>query len=140
MGAEALPIRGHHLLCMLGFRGFGYSDDFVHNMKQIVARVMKGPEGIIELTTECDAICRACPHQEDGYCVKPEKGNRRPEDADRALLRRIGYAPNTRTTVREAYRRIASNISTGDLGRTLCRKCQWLELGFCVAGLANLKK
>ena len=29
-----LKIRHHHLLCILGFKGLGYSDEFVENMKK----------------------------------------------------------------------------------------------------------
>lgn len=140
MDEQVLPIRGHHLLCMLGFRGLGYSDGFVRNMKQIVKRVMGDPETALLLTTGCDAICRACPYQEDGHCAKPKKGRRRPGDADQALLSRIGCAPNTRTTAGEVYQRIGLHVDTADLGGRFCTECEWLERGFCVAGLAALKR
>ena len=139
MGQEPIPIRGHHLLCMLGFKGLGYSSAFVRNMRLIVDRVRGNPATALVLTTECDGICRACPYQQDGNCAKPRTGKRRPADADRALLSHLGWAPNTHTTAGEAYQRIATCVDTGDLGRLFCRSCSWLEEGFCVAGLAELK-
>ena len=30
-----LVLRGHHLLCLKGFQGYGYDDDFVENMKLV---------------------------------------------------------------------------------------------------------
>ena len=139
MSDEFLPIRGHHLLCMLGFKGMGYSDDFIRNMQLVVDRVTRHPETVLALTTECDAICRACPFQKNGRCAKPKEGKRRPGDADRALLTHIGLTPNTRIAAGEAYRLVAASLDVADLGTLFCAGCGWRRHGFCATGLGELK-
>ena len=140
MDENPLPIRAHHLLCMLGFRGLGYSKEFVRNMTRIVRCIRDIPEAAIKLIETCDVICRACPHREDGVCGKSPVQDERPGDLDRAVLAVLGYEVNARTTSGEAYRRIASRIDPADIGRLFCTRCEWRERGYCVSGLAELKQ
>ena len=135
---EPIRIRGHHLLCMLGFRGLGYSDEFVSNMRRIVDRVMGDPDTVLELIAGCDAICEACPHQVGGYCVKSSDSKGKIGTSDAAILAHIGLAPGTRVTAREAYKAVASTISPEDIGALFCVRCGWRELGYCAEGLAKL--
>ena len=36
MDKKILSIRAHHFLCMQGFQGYGYSEDFIRNMAGII--------------------------------------------------------------------------------------------------------
>ena len=61
----AVPLRAHHLLCMLSYSGEGYSPAFVHGFNGIVQRLGAGEP--MELVTGPDAICAplcndACAH------------------------------------------------------------------------------
>ena len=61
----AVPMRAHHLLCMLSYSGEGYSPAFVHGFNGIVQRLGAGEP--MELVTGPDAICAplcndACAH------------------------------------------------------------------------------
>ena len=59
-------LRGHHFLCVLTYRGHGYTPAFVDNMTAIVADIAagrpvvlsEGPDAICAgLTTECRKTC-----------------------------------------------------------------------------------
>ena len=50
-----VPVRGHHFLCILTYRGLGYTPAFVSNMSQVVQRIAAGDP--IVLTAGPDAIC-----------------------------------------------------------------------------------
>ncbi|MDF2503348.1 MAG: hypothetical protein K0R06_839, partial [Clostridium sp.] len=54
MNKKVLNIRAHHFLCMQGFQGYGYSDDFVAHMSKIVNYIRKNLDCKINLINSCD--------------------------------------------------------------------------------------
>lgn len=50
-----IKLRGHHLLCILGYQGAGYSESFVENFDQIIARLNNGVK--IQIVEGTDDIC-----------------------------------------------------------------------------------
>jgi len=42
-----MKIRAHHLLCLLGFVGMGYSSKFVEKIKEIKKKVENEPDELI---------------------------------------------------------------------------------------------
>ena len=135
---ELILVRGHHLLCILGFRGHGYSQEFVSKMTLVADRVMSEPETILELTNVCDAICAGCPHKAHGCCAKSDDSETSTERADMAVLERIECLPGTRISAGEALQLIGKRIGSDELGTVFCRRCGWRELGYCAEGLASL--
>ena len=135
---EPILVRGHHLLCILGFRGHGYSHQFVRNMSLVADRVMSEPETILELTNACDAICAACPHKAHGCCAKSDDSETRAQRADVAILERIECPPGTSISAGEALQLIGERISSDEIGTVFCRRCGWRELGYCAQGLESL--
>ncbi|MBI2852121.1 MAG: DUF1284 domain-containing protein [Chloroflexi bacterium] len=140
MGSLAHPvrIRGHHLLCMLGFRGLGYSVDFAAAMDEVVKEFRANPALAVIVVTECDVICGSCPHNKGSRCLKKEDSYERVKSKDADVLDTLGFKPETQTTVGDAWKRVKERISVEDL-KEMCRKCEWLGLGYCVDGLAKLK-
>ena len=68
-----MELRAHHLLCIQGYHGVGYSPEFVENMNRVVDRLEENPKQQVEIVTRCDALCRACPGKgEDGICTSQE--------------------------------------------------------------------
>ncbi len=132
-------LRAHHLLCILGFRGHGYSDAFTDNMSRIVERLHALPQTAIEIAEQPDDICAPCPFLKDDGCR--QKGERSEEDVrlrDRAVMDRLGLATGDRLSWNEIAERIKSKIRPEDLD-TICGDCQWLPLGYCAEGLRALK-
>ncbi len=133
-----LRIRGHHLLCALGFRGRGYSEAFVANMDRIVRRMRERPRGTLVVLDSADSICAACPHlRADGAC-RNKKASARIRVKDRAILRRMGLKPGTTISAASAYERVRQAITPALLTGKLCAKCRWKSLGFCAEELGRL--
>ncbi|MCX7705965.1 MAG: DUF1284 domain-containing protein [bacterium] len=65
-----LKIRPHHLFCLLGFKGSGYSRAFVENMSRISTTIKKGLDLDIELVKGPDDICKVCPYLSGETCAK----------------------------------------------------------------------
>ena len=136
----SLDLRAHHLLCVHGFRGLGYSDEFVAHMRRvkeelaqdsIAVRVHVGP----------DVICRACPHLATRSQCTQAGGTER----DRAVMAALGVEPGAvgaPTAVRAWgwwVRRVTERISLALLAE-ICEDCSWFPSGYCAAGIARLQQ
>ena len=62
-----LVLRGHHLLCLKGFQGYGYDENFTRNMTEV--NIKRKRENVtVSLVASPDDICCACPNLKDGIC------------------------------------------------------------------------
>jgi hypothetical protein len=129
---NTIRLRGHHLLCLLGFRGLGYGDGFVENMARVHARLFS-EDCEIEIVTGGDEICSACPKPASGECDSDRIG-----DKDSAILSLLSLQPGDRLPRAQVYTRVAATVSPDDL-TSLCSKCRWLSLGYCAEGIGGLK-
>lgn len=131
-----LRFRPHHFLCSLGFQGKGYSDRFTANMSRIVMDTLRGPHGdatMIEVTQSTDDICAPCPKRRGAQCT--DQGEIAGLDARHATA--LGLAAGERLSWGAAKARIIANVPPGRL-QSLCRGCQWLDLGLCETALSEL--
>jgi hypothetical protein len=75
--SDAIHLRGHHLLCILNWKGHGYTPEFTRNYDALVERIMN--EGApIRIIQGPDDICKVLDPEtyEDYHC----------ECADQALM------------------------------------------------------
>ena len=133
-----IRLRGHTLLCLQGFRGKGYSPEFVENMSAI-HRILTGhPETLVEVLDSPDVVCGACPHRHPIGCTL--NGNRSEEelkDQDHVVLRRLGLQVGSRVRWQGVLDRIRASLRSDDLS-TICGNCRWLPLGLCREGIERL--
>ncbi len=134
--APPLKIRAHHLLCMLGFRGLGYSEEFAENMGKVVAEFNSEATLPVIIVAECDVICEPCPHNRENRCVKQPDSERRVAAKDLAVLRKLGLESGTRLVAARVRQKVKESFSSRDLVE-ICPDCQWRELGYCAAGLES---
>ena len=135
--AHPVTIRGHHLLCLLGFHGRGYSPAFVAAMRRVNEDFRNKPDDPIVLVTRCDIICGSCPHVSGGECRKSPDAASRIHDKDAAILKKLGFRADSQTTPAKAWEKVKERFTPGDI-TAMCGRCQWLELGYCVEGLTKL--
>ena len=123
-------LRGHHFLCILTYRGYGYTPAFVANMTNIVADIGRGRP--VQLVEGPDAICggltaddrRACNHD----CAKAET-----LELDRLAVEEVGALLGTDFgasicidhSIVEGLRAAFAARSI----RSACRRCPWSD--FC---------
>ena len=134
---DPVALRAHHLLCLLGFRGLGYSPEFTGNMTRIAARLRAHPATRIRLRARPDDICAACPHLAGGCRQDGPESERRSRRRDRAVLSGLRLRSGEETSWREALLGLAQAFSPDDIAR-VCAPCRWLERGYCAQGLAHL--
>lgn len=139
MGQVAYPleIRAHHLLCILGFRGLGYSQEFIAMMGKVVEELNSNSTFPITIIAECDIICSSCPHNKNNKCRKKVDSEEKVKARDLEVLQRLGLEAGSQIMLAKVWGRVKESFSATEI-RKICRNCQWLELGYCVEGLERL--
>lgn len=136
--AHPVEIRAHHLLCLLGFRGLGYSPEFVEKMGEVAGELRSNAATPITILAECDVICGACPHNKGNKCRKKRNSAARVREKDLAVLRHLGLEVGAQMSVAQAWAIVKEKVTAKDLAKELCRRCQWRGLGYCAEGLDKL--
>ncbi|MEW9083166.1 DUF1284 domain-containing protein [Caldanaerobacter subterraneus] len=132
-----MEIRGHHFLCMLGFRGLGYDEEFVKNMNEIIERLNNEQDMLIKVVDNVDNICALCPNNIDGECkIESYPGSVR--EKDRAVLKILGIKVGEVIRYRDIVNKIKENM-TEEKMMNICKDCEWFGLGYCLEGLKKLK-
>ncbi|MBD0305647.1 MAG: DUF1284 domain-containing protein [Nitrospiraceae bacterium] len=134
-----LRLRGHTLLCLQGFRGEGYSVEFVKNLAGIHRRLAEHPEQWIEVIQAPDAVCAACPHRAPAGCtLKHEHSEAEMQMQDRHVMSLLDLQAGTIIRWRDVLKRIRA-VLNGESLLSICGQCRWLPLGYCREGINRLK-
>lgn len=126
-------------LCLLGFRGKGYSPAFVETMAAVQGRLRAEGASEVELVDAPDRICASCPNLAGGCTLGGPDHEAHMRDHDREVLRRLGLAVGTRIAWKDLLGRIAGTIRGSDLP-AICTTCPWLELGVCATSVDALRE
>ncbi|MGS2778458.1 DUF1284 domain-containing protein [Robertmurraya sp. GLU-23] len=133
-------LRGHHLLCVHGFRGMGYSPAFVEKMTEIVAKVRNDHDDfMIKTVAAFDDACMACPHRGNTKCEASAGSNEHVLSMDEKVLSHLGLEKEKSYLKSHLVALTASKVNPDDLDH-LCRGCSWLPYGVCKEGIEELRK
>ncbi|MFC5650015.1 DUF1284 domain-containing protein [Paenibacillus solisilvae] len=123
-----IKLRGHHLLCLLGYRGMGYSEAFCVNMTGIYETLRAEPDTRIEIVIGPDDICQAYPPDKPNHC------NGDVYLQDQAVLLKLGLEPGNQGSWGEICERVTTNIVPSDISH-ICSTCPWESYGVCQEGV-----
>ena len=119
-------LRGHHFLCLLTYKGLGYTPAFVENMTAIAARINAGAKVLLHAGPDdiCAALSpadrAACNHD----CAKPETAAL-DEMAEKATVAVLGHGLDAAFTLdAEKVAQLRAAFLTGE-SRTACGLCRW---------------
>ncbi|CAM3930353.1 DUF1284 domain-containing protein [Cohnella lubricantis] len=129
----SIRLRGHHLLCLLGYRGKGYSDGFCANMTAIYETLRRGSDTEIRIIEGPDEICRSFPADQPSHCLNASVFHK-----DRAILDKLALAPGDTVQWQEICDRVAAQVAPEDIAH-LCRDCQWQPYGMCSEGVGHIR-
>lgn len=132
-------LRGHHLLCVHGFKGMGYSPEFVEKMSGIVEEIRDQTIDFpIQVVVGLDETCSYCPNKRDDYCNSP-KSNSFVINLDKKVVRHLALKAGGEYKKSELVSLVTEKVDPDDLDY-LCAGCSWLSYGVCKEGIENLKK
>ena len=128
-----ITLRGHHLLCLKGFQGYGYDESFVENLSSINSK-RKLPDTIVRLCDCADDICFACPNLIDGKCENNAQ-NERIKSMDRKVLEKLDKK-NEHVSI-ELFDKIDEIFKTPESVSEICFNCKWSEKCLFYQKLSN---
>lgn len=125
-GSKFLKIRAHHLCCIQGFQGYGYSPIFVANLRTVISDIKAFPSRPLELVSECDVICASCPGKRE--CTAQESTiSRRIRNMDLVVMEKLKIKEGTIMEADEAFSLINSQLANASDLDDVCGTCKWRQ-------------
>ncbi|MBE6489774.1 MAG: DUF1284 domain-containing protein [Methanobrevibacter sp.] len=116
-----LVLRGHHLLCLKGFQGYGYSEEFTENMTKVNEQ-RKSENTTITLTNSPDDICKACPNLKNNLC-EDLKQNATIVGMDNEVLKKLDDSKEYNAV--ELFEKTDSIFNSKESVCKICFECMW---------------
>ena len=124
-----LILRAHHLFCIQGYTGKGYSRNFVKSMDKVVNSLT--PTALVKITEGADDICRECPHLlKDHLCNRENKVSL----LDTSALETLKIKANSIYEYKKLLEALKNNATLKHFRET-CATCSWFSYGYCERGI-----
>ncbi len=131
-----MKLRAHHILCIQGYVGNGYDENFTHNMDTIVKHLKSNPKAKITIIDSIDCICYKCPNNiNNTHCQMQDKV----KTLDSNVINSLNIEKNKTYTYNELLEILINNLSI-DKFNHICNTCQWFKYDYCKNALSKLLK
>jgi len=127
---KQIELRAHHLLCLQGYEGKGYSPEFVTEMSKLATMFAQAPDTTFTLINGADDICRNCPHLVDEKCIHPNP----PEPQDAKVIKYFDLVIGEQYSYKAATDIIKQKINA-DIFMDICGTCDWNSATQCRSAL-----
>lgn len=124
VGSKCLKLRAHHLCCIQGFQGYGYSPIFVTNLGAVILYIMSFPSRPLKLVSECDIICASCPRKKECTAQKSIRA-RSIWNMDLTVMEKLGIKEGTIIEASEAFSLLNSQLIEACEIEDICGTCKW---------------
>lgn len=123
MTNKILKIRAHHLLCMQGFQGYGYSSDFVKNLANIVNIIRGNLDTEVLIVDSCDDICAACSKNNNDICDNFCEI----DFMDKNVLNKLEIESGSLMKAKNAFDIVNLKLNSLDSVKDICGECSWAQ-------------
>ncbi|PID01600.1 hypothetical protein CSV67_13760 [Sporosarcina sp. P2] len=127
-----IKLRGHHIFCLLGYRGMGYSEEYTANMTKIHDVLRERPDTLIQIIKGPDSLCAKFPKGQPYHCEDDGIYER-----DSVILHSLGLKVSDVLPWREVERRIRLHVVPDDIV-VICETCSWRSYGYCQEGVEDM--
>lgn len=127
-----VQLRGHHLFCLLGYRGMGYSKEYVENMTKLHQTLRNNPETLVELVEGPDHLCEKYPNSGEYHCKDQNIYVR-----DAVILEKMGLRIGETIKWQEIENRVKDFVIPSII-QTVCETCNWRSYGVCEEGIQHI--
>lgn len=125
-------LRGHHLFCLLGYRGMGYSQEYVENMTRLHQALRDNPRTWIQLVKGPDKLCEKYPNSGEYHCEHKDIYER-----DAVILEKLGLKIGQILYWKDIESNIQKYALPSDI-QTVCETCSWRSYGVCEEGIQDI--
>ncbi|AKB56197.1 MULTISPECIES: DUF1284 domain-containing protein [Methanosarcina] len=125
-GSKCLKIRAHHLCCIQGFQGYGYSPIFVTNLKAVISEIKAFPSRLLKLVSECDVICASCPSKRE-CTAKDSIISGRIRSMDLVVMEKLKIKEGTIMEAYKAFSLVNSQLANASDITEVCGTCKWRQ-------------
>lgn len=125
-------LRGHHLFCLLGYQGMGYSQEYIENMTLLHQTLRANPKMRIQLVNGPDQLCEKYPDTSEYHCQNDNIYER-----DAAILEKLGLNIGQILIWEEIESLIRKYIVPSDI-QIVCESCSWRSYGVCEVGIKEI--
>ncbi|MDQ6599009.1 DUF1284 domain-containing protein [Bacillus salipaludis] len=125
-------LRGHHLFCLLGYRGMGYSKEYVENMTRLHQTLRNDPKTCIQLVNEPDYLCEKYPNSGEYHCQHDNIYER-----DAVILEKLELKIGQVLNWEDVESHIQKYVVPSDI-QTVCETCFWRSYGVCEEGIQEI--
>lgn len=132
MGENMFKLRGHHLFCLLGYRGMGYSEEYVENMTRLHRTLRENPKIKIQLVKGPDQLCEKFPNSGVYHCQNDNIYER-----DAVILEKLGLSIGQIVTWENIEHNIRRHVVPSDI-QSVCNTCSWRAYGVCEEGIQEI--
>ncbi|WP_066069756.1 DUF1284 domain-containing protein [Neobacillus soli] len=125
-------LRGHHLFCLLGYRGMGYSQEYVENMTRLHRTLRNNPKTLIQFVKGPDQLCEKYPNSGEYHCQ-----NEHIYERDAVILAKMGLEIGQILKWEDIESRIRKHVIPSDI-QVVCETCSWRSFGVCEEGIREI--
>lgn len=125
-------LRGHHLFCLLGYRGMGYSEEYVENMTHLHQTLRLNPKTLIQLVKGPDQLCEKFPNSGEYHCKCDHIYER-----DAAILEKMELKIGQILKWEDIELQIQKHVVPSDI-QAICETCSWRTYGVCEEGILDI--
>jgi len=130
-----IKLRAHHLLCLQGYEGKGYSPEFVTEMSKLADIFKRAPDTKFTLVAGVDDICKHCPHLIKNKCVHANP----PEPQDAKVIKHFALVIGNQYTYKTVTDMIRQKIDA-KIFMDICGTCDWNSAPQCRSALGIEKR
>jgi len=117
-----LYLRGHHLICLHFFSGYGYDASFVENLRNVLKRAENED---IEIISTADNICTKCPYLKAHKCTYDEKADEEIKEMDETALKLLNLYAGQKIKWQD-LKNLIPNIFH-EWHDIYCNECDWKQ-------------
>jgi hypothetical protein len=127
-----IKLRGHHLLCLLGYRGMGYSEAFAANMTVVYERLRQQPTTLVTIVSGPDDLCVCFPSDQPNHCLTGHVHER-----DEHIRQQLGLNIGDCVPWQHIVDTVRLRVKPQHIPEW-CGTCPWLSYGVCEEGVGRI--
>lgn len=113
--SDPIRIRAHHLLCMQGFQGYGYSRDFELYMVSLITYLSLNPSYNLQIIAGTDEICSHCPYKIKGSYERDCDSQNEIMKVDNLVIKKLDLNLKQFYTLEDATELVNSSLNPDDI-------------------------